>query len=76
MEERRIKMSTKEMLEMGAILAAIALGWGVLTTRVNAIEKQIEPLPLIKTDVELVKNNLGDIKETLKEIRHELRRRR
>ena len=75
-EERRVKLSTKEMLEVGAILVAIALGWGVLTTRVNALEEQVKPLGTMRTDVELVKSSLMDIKEGLRDIRAELRRQR
>ena len=69
-------MTIGEWLKIAGIVAAIGSGWLSLTLKVSALEEKTKPVPQMHTDIEVVKAAVIDIKDGIKEMRQEMRRRR
>jgi hypothetical protein len=60
----------------GLLLGALTFwgAWVAMTARVNALEEKVKPVPVLVTEIEVVKAAVIDIKDGIKEMRQELRR--
>lgn len=64
-----MKIEISDWLKLGLLALGLAMTWGALGTRVNALEKAVEPIPQMYTDIEVVKAAVLDIRDDIRAAR-------
>ena len=66
----KLGLEPKDWVTAIAVIASLALNWGVVSTRVGALEEAVKPIPQLHTDIEVVKAALVDIRDDLRQFSH------
>lgn len=65
----KLGMEPKDLVTAIIVLVSMAMNWGAVSNRLSALEKAVEPVPAMHTDIEIVKAALIDIRDDLKAFR-------
>lgn len=68
-----MKIEISEWLKLGLLALGLAATWGALGTRVSALERSVEPIPQMHTDIEVVKAAVLDIRDDIRAARRHRR---
>ena len=61
------KLEVAEVLKYGLIGLGFAMSWGTSQNRLNNLEKMTEPIAEMRTDIEVVKEAILQIRDAIKE---------
>lgn len=64
-----MKMEIADWFKYGILALGLAATWGALGTRVNALERAVEPINQMHTDIEVVKAAVLDIRDDIRAAR-------
>lgn len=64
-----MKLEAKDFLTLLAVVLGVAVTWGTTQARLDAHEEAIKPLPQMRTDIEVVKAAVLDMRDDLRALR-------
>ena len=74
LEGKKLTIETMDLIKIGTFIAASALTWGATQGDIKALKKEVEPVPQMRIDIEVVKAGMVTMSAAMASLADEQRR--